>query len=102
MCHVNMRQLTSKHDLDAAELQTDAQGFLFDPRVREVLKRQGRTVEPGTEALAAVRILGKKLHAGMERRADPIGLREGRFPLLVRPPPQPTGRFTPGERAQRL
>src|SRR5256714_2755931 len=102
MCHVNMRQLTSKHDLDAAELQTDPKGFLFDPRIREVLKRQGRKVEPGTEALAAVRILGKKLHAGMERWADRFGLSEGRFQILVRLHHQPSGRFTMGELAEML
>src|SRR2546421_5371859 len=102
MCHVNMSQLTSKPELDTAELQTDAQGFLFDPRVREVLKRQGRRVEPGTEALAAVRILGKKLHAGMERWADRFGLSEGRFQILVRLKHQPTGRFTMGELAEML
>ena len=102
MWHVNMSQLTSKPELDAAELQTDAQGFLFDPRVREVLKRQGRRVEAGTEALAAVRILGKKLHAGMERWADRFGLSEGRFQILVRLHHQPTGRFTMGELAEML
>src|SRR3989440_5362822 len=102
MCHVNMSQLTSKPELEATELQTDAQGFLFDPRVREVLKRQGRRVEPGTEALAAVRILGKKLHAGMERWADRFGLSEGRFQILVRLKHQPTGRFTMGELAEML
>src|SRR5213082_2229884 len=100
MWHVNMRQLTSKHDLDAAELQTDPQGFLFDPRIREVLKRQGRKVEPGTEALAAVRILGKKLQAGMERWADRFGLSEGRFQILVRLHHQANGRFTMGELAE--
>ena len=102
MCPVNMSQLTSRHDLDAAELQTDRQGFLFDPRIREVLKRQGRRVEPGTEALAAVRILGKKLHAGMERWADRFGLSEGRFQILVRLHHQPSGRFTMGELAEML
>src|SRR5438874_7414648 len=102
MWHVNMSQLTSKHDLDGAELQTDPEGFLFDPRIREVLKRQGRRVEPGTEALAAVRILGKKLHAGMERWADRFGLSEGRFQILVRLHHQPSGRFTMGELAEML
>src|SRR2546421_2953308 len=97
-----MSQLTSKHDLDGAELQTDPQGFLFDPRIREVLKRQGRRVEPGTEALAAVRILGKKLHATMERWAERFGLSEGRFQVLVRLKHQPTGRFTMGELAEML
>lgn len=102
MCDVNMRQLTSKPDLDAAELKTDANGFLFDPRIREVLRRQGRRVEPGTEALAAVRILGKKLHTTFERWAERFGLSEGRFQILVRLHHQPTGRFAMGELAEML
>src|SRR3989454_12252860 len=102
MCHVNMSQLTSKPELDTAELQTDAQGFLFDPRIREVLSRQGRKVDPGTEALAAVRILGKKHDVTMERWADRFGLSEGRFQILVRLKHQPTGRFAMGELAEML
>src|SRR5437879_4772730 len=102
MCYVNMSQLTSKPELDATELQTDAQGFRFDPRVGEVLKRQGRRVDSGTEALAAVRILGKKLHAGMQRWADRFGLSEGRFQILVRLHHQPNGQFTMGELAEML
>ena len=102
MCSVNMSPLTAKPDLDAVELQTDANGFLFDPRVREVLKRQGRKVEPGTEALAAVRILGKKLHVTMGRWAERFGLSEGRFQLLVRLKHQPSGRFAMGELAEML
>ncbi|HXN02171.1 MAG TPA: MarR family transcriptional regulator [Candidatus Dormibacteraeota bacterium] len=97
-----MSPLTAKPDLDAVELQTDANGFLFDPRVREVLKRQGRKVEPGTEALAAVRILGKKLHVTMGRWAERFGLSEGRFQLLVRLKHQPSGRFAMGELAEML
>jgi DNA-binding MarR family transcriptional regulator len=98
-----MSHLTTKHDLDAAaDLQPDANGFLFDPRIREVLKRQARKVDPGTEALAAVRILGKKLHATMERWADRFGLSEGRFQILVRLHHQPSGRFTMGELAEML
>ena len=102
MCTVNMSQLTFKTDHDAPELQTDPNGFLFDPRIREVLRRQGRKVEPGTEALAAVRILGKKLHVTMERWADRFGLSEGRFQILVRLKHQPSGRFTMGELAEML
>jgi DNA-binding MarR family transcriptional regulator len=97
-----MRPLTFKADHDHTEFQTDENGFLFDPRIREVLTRQGRTVEPGTEALAAVRILGKKLHATMERWADQFGLSEGRFQILVRLKHQPDGRFTMGELAEML
>ena len=102
MWHVTMSQLTFKTDHDTPELQTDPNGFLFDPRIREVLKRQGRKVEPGTEALAAVRILGKKLHLTMERWAERFGLSEGRFQILVRLKHQPTGRFTMGELAEML
>ena len=93
---------TAKPDIDAAELQTDSNGFLFDPRIREVLRRQGRKVDPGTEALAAVRILGKKLHITMQRWADRFGLSEGRFQILVRLAHQPNGRFTMGELAEML
>ena len=102
MCPVNMSQLTFKTDHDHPELQTDQNGFLFDPRIREVLRRQGRKVEPGTEALAAVRILGKRLHVTMERWADQFGLSEGRFQILVRLKHQPTGRFLMGELAEML
>jgi len=102
MCPVNMSPLTLKTEPDHTKLQTDANGYLFDPRVREVLKRQGRNVEPGTEALAAVRMLGKKLHATMERWAEKFGLSEGRFQILVRLKHQPGGRFAMGELAEML
>jgi DNA-binding MarR family transcriptional regulator len=97
-----MSQLTFKADHDHPELQTDPNGFLFDPRIRDVLTRQGRNVEPGTEALAAARILGKKLHLTMERWAERFGLSEGRFQILVRLKHQPAGRFTMGELAEML
>jgi DNA-binding MarR family transcriptional regulator len=97
-----MSQLTFKTDHDTPELKTDPNGCLYDPRMREVLRRQGRDVEPGTEALAAVRILGKKLHITMERWAEQFGLSEGRFQILVRLKHQPDGRFTMGELAEML
>src|SRR3982075_3783968 len=102
MWYVIMSHPNIKSDHDSGELQADANGFLFDPRIREVLRRSGRKVEPGTEALAAVRILGKKLHASMERWADRFGLSEGRFQILVRLQHQPDGRFTMGELAEML
>lgn len=102
MWHENMSQLTFKSEHDVTDLQTDANGFLFDPKIREVLKRTGRRVEPGIEALAAIRILGKKLHAGMERWADRFGLSEGRFQILVRLHHQPAGRITMGDLAEML
>jgi DNA-binding MarR family transcriptional regulator len=98
-----MSPLTVKGDPDAGtEFQTDANGFLFAPRIRELLTRSGRKVDPGTEALAAVRVLGKKLHATMERWADQHGLSEGRFQILVRLQHNPGGRMTMGELAQTL
>jgi DNA-binding MarR family transcriptional regulator len=102
MCSVNMSNPTTKIDRETTELQKDVDGYLFDPRIREVLARQGRSIEPGTEALAAVRILGKKLHAIMERWAERFGLSEGRFQILVRLKHQPTGRFAMGELAEML
>src|SRR4030088_2190879 len=102
MWYVIMSHPNIKSDRDGGDLQADANGFLFDPRIREVLRRSGRKVEPGAEALAAVRILGKKLHAGMERWADRFGLSEGRFQILVRLHHQPSGRFTMGELAEML
>ncbi len=97
-----MSQLTFKAEHDVAELQSDPDGCLFDPRIREVLRRQGRKVEPGTEALAAVRILGKKLHITFERWAEKYGLSEGRFQILMRLKHQPNGRFAMGELAEML
>ncbi|HEV2013244.1 MAG TPA: MarR family transcriptional regulator [Candidatus Dormibacteraeota bacterium] len=97
-----MSPLTSKADPEATEYQTDANGCLFDPRMREILARSGRSLDPGTEALAAVRILGKKLHTTMERWADQHGLSEGRFQILVRLQHQPDGRLTMGELAETL
>jgi DNA-binding MarR family transcriptional regulator len=102
MWHENMSKLTFKPEHDVPELQADPNGFLFDPKIREVLKRTGRKVEPGIEALAAVRILGKKLHAGMERWAERFGLSEGRFQILVRLHHQPAGRITMGDLAEML
>jgi DNA-binding MarR family transcriptional regulator len=87
---------------EPAEYRSDADGFLFDPRIREILVRTGRTVTPGIEALAAVRMAGKKMHATMERWADLHGLSEGRFQILVRLQHQSDGRLAMGELAELL
>jgi DNA-binding MarR family transcriptional regulator len=97
-----MSPLTIKVESDATELRADANGFLFDPRIRELLIRTNRAVEPGTEALAAVRILGKKMHATMERWADQYGLSEGRFQILIRLHHVDGGRLTMGDLAEML
>lgn len=97
-----MRPLTTHLDTGAADFPTDASGCRYDPRIRELLTRAGRKVDPGTEALAAVRILGKKLHLVMERWADYHGLSEGRFQILVRLQHVKDGRTTMGELAEML
>jgi DNA-binding MarR family transcriptional regulator len=97
-----MSPLTIKVETDPAELKADANGFLYDPRIRELLVRTGRAVEPGTEALAAVRLLGKKIHATMERWADQYGLSEGRFQVLIRLRHVEGERLTMGDLAEML
>lgn len=87
---------------EPADFRSDADGFLFDPRIREILTRTGRKVSPGSEALAAVRMLGKKMHATMEHWAEQYGLSEGRFQILVRLQHQADGRLTMGELAEML
>ena len=97
-----MSSLTFKTDPPATELPRDANGYLFDPHIREILARTGRRVDPGTEALAAVRMLGKRMHALMERWADQHGLSEARFQILVRLHHTPSGRMTMGDLAETL
>ena len=98
-----VREHISHLDLGtAAEYPVDANGCRYDPQIRELLSRSGRKVDPGSEALAAVRILGKKLHATMERWADHHGLSEGRFQILVRLRHMPDGRMAMGELAEML
>ncbi|TME56764.1 MAG: MarR family transcriptional regulator [Chloroflexi bacterium] len=97
-----MSSLTFKAEHDATEFQPDPNGFLFDPRIRGILARTGRKIEPGTEAMAAVRILGKRMHQMMERWADQHGLSEGRFQILVRLHHQADGRMTMGDLAGML
>ncbi len=97
-----MSSLTFKTDPEATEFRLDANGYLFDPRMRQLLVRTGRQVDPGTEALAAVRVLGKKMHALMERWADRYGLSEGRFQILVRLHHVDGGRIPMGELAEML
>jgi DNA-binding MarR family transcriptional regulator len=96
----NMRPLSI--EVEASEFRRDADGCLYDPRMRQLLVATGRKVNPGTEALAAVRFLGKKMHAAMERWADRHGLSEGRFQILVRLQHVPDGRCTMGDLAAML
>ena len=97
-----LRNPTFRIDTDSATFSADADGCLFDPRMRAILKRQGRRVDPGTEALAAVRILAKKMHTGMERWAEHYGLSEGRFQILVRLNHVDGNRMTMGDLAEML
>jgi len=92
----------TKADLDTPQFPTDTDGYLFDPRMREILVGTGRRVTPETEALAAVRVLGKKMHDAMERWADRYGLSQGRFQILVRLQHADGGRLPMGELAEML
>lgn len=87
---------------EPSSYRSDGDGFLFDPAIREILVRTGRKVSPGIEALAAVRMVGKKMHATMERWAEQHGLSEGRFQILVRLQHQSDGRLAMGELAELL
>lgn len=98
-----VRESRSRFDFGTdAAFPADANGCKYDPRIRELLDRSGRKPEPGTEALAAVRILAKKMHMMMERWADEHGLSEGRFQILVRLQQFADGRMTMGELAEML
>lgn len=98
-----VREHRSRLDLAAeASFPVDATGCKYDPRMRELLNRSGRKPTAGTEALAAVRILAKKMHLMMERWADEHGLSEGRFQILVRLQQFPDGRMTMGDLAEML
>jgi DNA-binding MarR family transcriptional regulator len=97
----NMSPLT-KTDFAAPQFPSDTEGYLFDPRTREILVRTGRRVTPASEALAAVGVLGKKMHASMERWADQYGLSLGRFQILVRLQHADGGRLSMGDLAEML
>ena len=101
MSHEKVR-LLSHLDLGTTDYPMDANGCRYDPRIRELLRRTGRRVDAGTEALAAVRMLGKKMHLMMERWADHHGLSEGRFQILVRLQHAEGSRMTMGELAEML
>jgi DNA-binding MarR family transcriptional regulator len=97
-----VREHSSHFEFGAAEYPVDPNGCRYDPRLRELLSQSGRKVDPGSEALAAVRILAKKMHATMGRWADNHGLSEGRFQMLIRLQSFPEGRTTMGELAEML
>jgi len=97
----NMSLLSFKMG-EPTEFKSDPDGCLFDPKIREILARTGRKVSLGAEALAAVRVLGKKMHATMDRWAEQQGLSEGRFQILVRLQHQANGRLTMGDLAEML
>jgi DNA-binding MarR family transcriptional regulator len=99
MSNPNIR---SHIDDEVAEFPRDAQGYLYDPRIRQLLTDTGRTPNPGSEALAAVRILAKRMHITMERWADRHGLSEGRFQILIRLTHRQDGHLTMGELAEML
>lgn len=104
-----MSPLNMKSEKDAApqidlgtHFGTDENGCLYDPRLRELIGQSGRSIDPGAEALAAVRVLAKKLHVTMERWAERQGLSDGRFQVLIRLQHMPDGRMSMGDIAEML
>ena len=48
--------IKAEHE-QATHFKADANGCLFDPRVRELVAQAGKPIDAGAEALAAVRVL---------------------------------------------
>jgi DNA-binding MarR family transcriptional regulator len=85
------------------QFPTDAAGCLYDPRVREMLRRFGvHGPQAPAEAFNALRLAGKKMHRAMERYADERGLSEGRLQIIMRLASQPEHRLALGEIAEML
>jgi DNA-binding MarR family transcriptional regulator len=99
-----MSNTNIRHPMDeeVVDFPSDADGFLYDARIRQLLVDSGRTPNLGSEALAAVRILAKRMHITMGRWAERHGLSEGRFQTLMRLTHHPEGRTTMGELAEML
>ncbi len=81
-----------KHS-DKLTFETDADGLLFAPQMRE---RIGASVVSAPdaaafEAIGALRWAAKELHLGMDRMAETHGLSEGRLQLLMRLRHHPDG-----------
>src|SRR5712691_11682211 len=71
-------------DCLAVGLERDAEGNLFDLRLRETLARSGNGANPRFEAVASLRIAARRIHILRERWADKQGLSEGRLELLLK------------------
>jgi DNA-binding MarR family transcriptional regulator len=81
----------------------DASGCLYDPRAREVIRRIGEGDNLARfEAVSALRLATKRLHAAMERFADGHHLSEGRLSLMFRLLVAPDHRLPLGELADTL
>jgi DNA-binding MarR family transcriptional regulator len=79
-----------KHDAErlCAPLARDAEGRLYDPRVREMVRAM-RALRPNlrqdmVEAMSALRLASRSIKASMEGWAEAQGLSEGRMQLLMR------------------
>ena len=64
-------------------IETDSDGRLFDPRLRDHMTAAGETNDPvAREALAATRAASHALRISMDRWLDQHGLSEGRMGVL--------------------
>jgi DNA-binding MarR family transcriptional regulator len=97
-----------KHDADklCPPLAKDAEGRLYDPRTREMVRKM-RALRPNLradmlEAMSALRLAGRSIKASMEAWAEAQGLSEGRMQLLMRLRWSPDRQLPLGEIADHL
>src|SRR5918912_2046331 len=96
-----------KHDEKICPpLAKDAEGRLYDPRMREMVKAM-RALRPSLradmiEAMSALRLAGRSIKASMESWAEAQGLSEGRMQLLMRLRWSPNRQLPLGEIADHL
>lgn len=64
-------------------LAQDSSGRLYDPAVRKGLRRMGGNLNPGLEAISALRLAAKRIHDAMERWTESFGLTESRLQTLT-------------------
>jgi DNA-binding MarR family transcriptional regulator len=86
-----------------SRLQSDGDGLLFDPGIREELAQiEGKADVAPLEALAALRLAAKQAHTAMERWTDSHGLSESRLRVLMALHHTPAHRRPLGELAEIL
>ena len=80
-----MQRLRSKTvTSDAARLEADRHGNLYDPSLRETLTQAGTRADiEALEALAALRLAASRVHGALERWTESHGLSESQLRVLM-------------------